>query len=63
MVTCNKIADKSNNNYLELYGLSTDVKPTDTVDNLKIKNGSTFYEMNTKRCFIFSEENATWYPM
>lgn len=38
-----------------LYGLSTDEKPLD-----KIPNGSSFYEMDTQRVFLFDEENKRW---
>ena len=38
----------------ELYGLSTDEKPID------VGNASAFYEMDTKKVFLFDEENKTW---
>ena len=38
----------------EIYGLSTDTKPTD------VENGSTFYEMDTKMLYMFDEENKRW---
>jgi hypothetical protein len=38
----------------EIYGLSTDVKPTD------VNNASVFYEMDTKKLFMFDEENSVW---
>ena len=38
----------------ELYGLSTDTKPTN------VNNASVFYEMDTKKMFLFDEENARW---
>ena len=38
----------------ELYGLSTDVKPTD------VNNASVFYEMDTKKVFLFDEQNGQW---
>jgi hypothetical protein len=39
----------------ELYGLSTDTKPVEGVDNACI-----FYEMDTKKVFLFDEQNKTW---
>jgi hypothetical protein len=39
----------------EIYGLSTDTKPTDGVDNACV-----FYEMDTGKLFLFDEENARW---
>lgn len=40
---------------LEIYGLSTDEKPT-----LDIHNADIFYEMDTKRVFLFDEANSVW---
>ncbi len=39
----------------EFYGKSTDTKPTE-----KVINGSTFYEMDTKKLYMFDEEGLTW---
>lgn len=39
----------------EYYGLSTDTKPVDGV-----KNADIFYEMDTKKVFMFDEQNKTW---
>ena len=41
----------------EMYGLSTDTKPTD------VCNSSTFMEMDTGLVFIFDEENQTWHSL
>lgn len=38
----------------EFIGLSTDQKPTD------VSNASTFYEMDTKKVFLFDEQNKVW---
>ena len=38
----------------ELYGLSTDEKPTN------VRNASVFYEMDTKKIFMFDETNKRW---
>jgi hypothetical protein len=38
----------------EIYGLSTDVKPMD------VNNASVFYEMDTKKVFMFDEQNSVW---
>ena len=52
------------NNTIELYGLSSDVKPTDNYkfysSTYKIRNGSIFYEIDTKQAFMFDEENKEW---
>lgn len=39
----------------EYYGKSTDAKPVDGVNNADI-----FYEMDTKKVFLFDAENKTW---
>lgn len=36
------------------FGLSTDTKPTD------VTNASTFYEMDTKKAYMFDEQNQKW---
>lgn len=42
---------------LELFGLSTDTKPTD------VPNASTFYEMDTAALYVFDAENSIWYAV
>lgn len=38
----------------DFIGPSTDTKP------VNVKNASTFYEMDTKKLFLFDEENGVW---
>lgn len=38
----------------EIRGLSTDTKPLDC------GNGSIFFEMDTKKVYMFDAENSTW---
>lgn len=38
----------------DMYGLSTDTKPTD------VGNASTFYEMDTKKLYMFDAQNNVW---
>ena len=38
----------------DFIGLSTDVKPTD------VNNASTFYEMDTKKLYLFDAQNTVW---
>ena len=42
----------------EVYGLSTDDKPTQG-----ITNASLFLEMDTSNAFMFDQENAKWWPV
>lgn len=51
--TCNGVTVE----LCELRGKSTDVKPTD------VANGSEFIEMDTGACFLFDEEEKTWWPL
>lgn len=39
----------------EYYGKSTDTKPTDGV-----KNADIFYEMDTKKVYLFDEDGKAW---
>jgi hypothetical protein len=56
MVTLNQYNGKTVGT-AELYGLSTDEKPT------TYKNGDMFYEMDTKKCYVFDEENKKWWEV
>ena len=40
---------------VEFYGKSSDTKPVDGV-----KNAETFYEMDTKKLFMFDEDDRKW---
>lgn len=48
-------ADRKLVRHPEFYGLSTDTKPTTDV-----LNASVFYEMDTKKIYMFDEENSRW---
>ena len=48
---------------LELVSLSTDEKPTDRINFDKIHNGSTLYEMDTKKAYIFDESSRKWWEV
>lgn len=63
MVTLLKVGDECWAKQLEICGLSTDDKPTDTINGVDIVNGSTFLEMDTKQIFIYSQEDMVWYEM
>ena len=45
---------------LSFKGLSTDSKPTTKYNGLEIKNGSTFFEMDTQQCFFYDGGTNTW---
>lgn len=63
MITLNKYADTPNRAWLELYGLSTDIKPIEKFGSTYIGNASTYYEMDSKKLFIYDEENHQWFEM
>lgn len=52
------------NNTIEIFGLSTDEKPIEKLHfkgvTYTIINSSTFYEMDTKRSYMYDEENHVW---
>lgn len=45
---------------LSFSGKSTDTKPTETWEGIKIDNGSTFLEVDTQKLFFYDEEGKTW---
>lgn len=55
MITLNKIGGHNNLKQAEFYGLSTDEKIIEDVPN-----ASTFYEMDTKKIYLFDKENKRW---
>lgn len=60
MVTIGKIGQNTNGRVLELYGKSSDAKPTDFVDGVQVINGSIFIEIDTGKGFLFDEQNKEW---
>ena len=63
MITLNKYKGQPSRMWVELYGLSTDVKPIKEFETVSIGNASTYYEMDTKKCFMYDEENNVWHEM
>lgn len=55
MITLGKAAFQSQTRVDEYYGKSTDVKPTENVEN-----GSTLYLMDTQEVYMFDKDTATW---
>ena len=53
--------DKSDvNEPLSFKGLSTDSKPTVKYDSLPIKNGSSFFEMDTQEVYFYDGGTDSW---
>lgn len=63
MVTLSKYGDCPKRAWLELYGLAVDEKPIKVFEGICIGNASTYYEMDTKKCYIYDEENHRWLDM
>jgi len=45
---------------LSFKGLSTDTKPTVKFNDLKIVNGSTFFEMDTQDVYFYDGGSDSW---
>ncbi len=50
----------SNRVFVELVGESKDVKPIETIQGNQIANGSTYYESDTQKVFMYISSNKTW---
>lgn len=55
MITINERLGGGKSEWLELYGLAGDTKPTEGV-----ANGSFFLEMDTGKLYFFDAENTEW---
>ena len=62
MITISKIENSNNIAKVELYGLSTDEKPTKMGDN-NIANGSLFIEVDTGKFYLYDLENEQWHEV
>lgn len=58
--TMSKYGSNTNRPLSEIVGLSTDTKPTDSIEGVQIQNGSIFRELDTGKKFLFDAENTTW---
>lgn len=47
----------------ELVGKSSDTKPTGKYNNSEIRNGSTFFEMDTCDIYMYDEDTESWYKL
>ena len=45
---------------LSFKGLSTDTKPTVKFNDLKVTNGSTFFEMDTQDVYFYDGSSNSW---
>lgn len=58
--TMSAYGSNTNRPLSEIVGLSTDTKPTDSIEGIQIQNGSSFRELDTGKRFLFDAENTTW---
>lgn len=55
--------EKYNTNQMWIDGLSTDTKPTTTIDGMGIPNGSVYTEVDTGKTYMFDKDTSTWYEV
>lgn len=60
MITLQAHIDSRNKEELSFVGLSTDIKPIEKFGSTVVINGSTFFEINTGKVFIFDESGKKW---
>ncbi len=58
MVSCE--VKNSSSHKFSFEGLSGDTKPTGSWDTVVIENGSTYYEIDTGKVYMYDEENELW---
>ena len=59
MVTETSVSFTGKDGIYDFMGLSTDSKPT-IAKFPSMKNGSSFFEMDTKKIYFYDAENAQW---
>lgn len=60
MITAERDGGNVNTATFSFMGLSTDTKPTDKWEGTIIKNGSTFFEMDTQKVIFYDGNSKTW---
>lgn len=60
MVTFNNEPRKTEEFKYEFEGKSTDTKPTVTYAGRKIKNGSSFFEIDTQNVKFYDADTEAW---
>lgn len=61
MITKRSFVDYRGRLYSEFYGLSTDDK--NEAVSMGVENADSFLEMDTRRVYLFDEENEVWQPL
>ena len=60
MITYDGIPTTEEERNFDFRGLSTDTKPTGEYNGLAIKNGSTFFEIDTQTVKFYDADSETW---
>lgn len=55
--------EKYNINQMWIDGLSTDSKPTTTIEGMPIPNGSVYTEVDTGKTYMFDKDNVIWHEV
>lgn len=63
MITLSTYMDSPSHSKMELVCKSSDVKPIQMFEDRPIGNGSTLYEMDTQKIYIYDEEDHKWWEM
>jgi hypothetical protein len=62
MVTVNRVGGTDIERSTELYGKSTDTKPTADANGEALPNGSIFVEIDTSQAYFYDADTKTWLP-
>lgn len=60
MVTLKWLYGREVGGTIELVGLSTDAKPIKKYNGTTIRNGSSFFEIDTGELYFYDAENNEW---
>lgn len=60
MITNENQFESTQTTQFNLYGLSTDTKPTGKFDGRDIGNGSSFFEMDTQEVKFYNADTNAW---
>lgn len=58
-ITGTNVENRINKVKVEIEGLSTETKPTQ-IEGKPLWNGSTFFELDTRKVFFWSMEREEW---
>ena len=59
MISFNGTPKSNNDSDYDFMGLSTDTKPT-IEEYPNMRNGSSFFEMDSKKLYFYDAENEQW---